>query len=592
MKTVLNSLLYIVLFQVVWGIGACQKPETAPLTVATIFSDHMVLQGKKDVKIWGTATPEAEVTVKFRDQSVTAVADTSGHWLASLQPLAYGGPDSLVVATSKFRKSFTDVLVGEVWICSGQSNMEMPMQSDWAKLNNADAEIQAANFPEIRLFMVGHNTTVRPVDTLSTSGWAVCTPESVKFFSASAFFFGRNLYQSLKIPIGLVETAWGGTVAEAWTSKDGLAALPEFDGLTQKISQMPSNKDTLALLEQRDKEQQAREIAAAEKGLIGDSAIYAQANYPTQDWTPIDLPRLWEETSLGNFDGSCWFRKEVSLTANQITDSITFSYGGTDDADELWCNGQKIGQNDKWNVLRVYRIAPSVLHLGKNIFTIRVMDFQGGGGFMGEAKDYALTLAGGKQVPMAKGWLAKQGFDFKSVPTKPFSPTNPNQPTVLFNGMINPLIPFAFRGVIWYQGESNSGMAFQYRKLFKALITDWRTQWRQGDFPFLFVQLANYLKVKPEPAEDTWAELREAQFMALELPNTGMAVSVDIGDARDIHPGNKQEVGRRLSLAALAKVYEQKIPFSGPLYKSIELRGSEIAISFSNPEVGLVTKGD
>jgi sialate O-acetylesterase len=462
------------------------------------------------------------------------------------------------------------------------------LKGNWATVNNADAEVAAANYPNIRLFTVNKTVAFNPIDTINGYGWEVCSPETIKQFSATAYFFGRELHNTLNVPIGLIHSSWGGTIAEAWTSINTLGNQPDYAERANLIAALKISPDSLKAKYEADVAQRKLEIADADAGISGNDTIYANPQTLDSSWIAIDLPKLWEETELGVFDGSGWFYKTVNLTAAQAKSDITLHYGAPDDADEAWFNGVYLGHNEKWDVLREYAVPAGVAKAGKNVIVLRVMDYQGGGGFMGKPEQYFLQV-GKAKLPLAKGWLMKKGFDFKDVKTTPISPSEPNQPCVLFNGMINPLIPYAIKGAIWYQGESNSGMAYQYRSLFKAMITDWRTQWGQGDFPFYFVQLANYQQPSPVPVEDSWAELREAQLLALELPNTGMAVSIDIGDALDIHPGNKQDVGKRLALNALAKTYNINIPYSGPIYNGFEVKNNKIVLRFNHVYNGLLT---
>jgi len=563
------------------ALASCTK--TTFIETPELFTDHMVLQQNADVKIWGKSDPGAEITITGSwGEQVSCTTNKAGEWMAELPTTEYGGPYVLSITSGDITKTFNDVLLGEVWICSGQSNMEMPVIGNWAHLNNAEEEAANANYPDIRLFTVQRNIAFSPIDTISTAGWEKCDPNTIKNFSATAYFFGRELHQKLTIPIGLIHSSWGGTVAEAWTSKNSLLALGDFDASMEQISKMEGSLESLEAKFEADTKQMNLEIKKADIGLNGDEALFAAEDLDDSDWTKIDLPGMWEATSLGNYDGSTWFRKEINLSPAMAKSKLTLQYGAPDDYDEAWFNGVKVGENKTWAELRSYEIPADLAKAGKNVITIRVYDNTGGGGFMGETKDFQLISDNGTSLPIAKNWLAKKGFDFKDIQTIPVSITDPNQPTVLFNGMIHPLLPYTIKGAIWYQGESNSGRAFQYRKLFQTMITDWRKQWNQGDFPFYFVQLANYQPRNEQPVDDTWAELREAQTMALSLPNTGMAVTIDIGNPLDIHPGNKQDVGRRLALNALAKTYEKEVAYSGPMYKSMEVKNNTIEISFTN----------
>ncbi|PKP10912.1 MAG: 9-O-acetylesterase [Bacteroidetes bacterium HGW-Bacteroidetes-4] len=555
-----------------------------------LFTDNLVLQQNSKVNIWGIADPGAKLTIKGSWGSQTSCsADKSGKWLAKLATTEAGGPYELSISSGKINRTFTNLMLGEVWVCSGQSNMEMPLLGNWAHVNNAEQEAATADYPAIRLFTVQKNIAFNQIDTIGTQGWQVCDSNTVKDFSATAYFFGRKLHKKLDVPIGLIHTSWGGTVAEAWTSKQALLQMPDFAEQVEKISSLDASRDSLMKKFEADTRKMMQEIAAADPGFEGTNVRFAAPDLDDSNWMPIDFPKLWEETGLGNYDGSGWFRKTIMLTVAVAESELTLYYGAPDDYDEAWFNGVKVGENKEWGKQRVYKIPKGVARVGKNVITLRVYDYTGGGGFMGEPKDYQLVSDKGISISLAKGWKAKKGFDFEDIATRPVSLFDPNQPTVLYNAMIHPLIPYTIQGAIWYQGESNAGRAFQYRDLFKTMIQDWRSNWNQGDFPFYFVQLASYMPRNENPIDDTWAELREAQTLALELPNTGMAVTIDIGDAKDIHPGNKQDVGKRLALNALAKTYRMEIPYSGPMYQSHEIKGNSFELSFDFVYEGLST---
>lgn len=584
----LKTIPHLIVFVALFFSMACTK--TTFIKMPAVFTSNMVLQQKTKVKVWGKSDPGVEIIVKGSwGDSVICVANKNGEWMAQLPTIEAGGPYKLTVKSGDIIKTFSNVMLGEVWICSGQSNMEMPLISNWAKVNNAEQEVVNATNSNIRLFTVEKNIAFIPIDTIETGRWVQCDTKTVKDFSATAYFFGRKLYKELQVPIGLIHSSWGGTVAEAWTSKNSLINLEDFAEVAEKINQLNASRDSLERKFNADTKQMNKEIVKADAGFNGSEPVYAAVDFDDSDWYQIDLPKMWEETDLGNYDGSTWFRKEIKLSELVANSKLTLCYGAPDDWDEAWVNGVKVGENKAWNVLRKYDIPEGIAKAGKNVITLRVYDYTGGGGFMGDAKDFRLLSDKAKPILIANGWVAKKGFDFKDINTIPVSLTDPNQSTVLFNAMINPLIPYTIQGAIWYQGESNTGRAYQYRELFKTMISDWREQWQQGNFPFYFVQLANYMQRNKQPVDDTWAELREAQAMALELPNTGMAVTIDIGDAKDIHPGNKQGVGKRLALNALANTYKKDVVFSGPIYKSMEIVGSTIEISFNHIQNGLLT---
>jgi sialate O-acetylesterase len=330
-------------------------------------------------------------------------------------------------------------------------------------------------------------------------------------------------------------------------------------------------------------------INGADRGMAAATKWYSPEFTPA-DWKTMSLPILWEGAGLPDYDGIVWFRKEITLPATEAGKELTLSLATIDDADSTWFNGVVVGSTNGYNVARKYTVPGNLVKAGKNVITVRVVDTGGGGGIYGENKDLQLTSGEKIVASLADQWQYQTALDISQMPPKPKVVYDQNSPAVLYNAMIAPLVPYAIKGAIWYQGESNAGRAYQYRTLFPAMIKDWRTQWKQ-DFPFLFVQLANFMKVEEQPAESNWAELREAQAMTLSLPKTGMAVIIDVGDANDIHPRNKQDVGKRLAMAAYKVAYNENTVYSGPTYKSMKTEGNKIILTFDNVGGGLVAKG-
>lgn len=557
------------------------------ISLSPLFSDAMVLQRDKPIPVFGNAAANGKITVFFRDQKKQTTADENGKWMVKLDSEIYGGPDMLTVKTKSETLDIKDVYVGEVWICSGQSNMELPMISNWAHVNNALEEVKNAKHSKIHLFKVEQNTSFHALDKFASKGWSVCTPETVADFSAAAYFFGRDLDKSLNMPIGLIQTAWGGTVAEAWTSGETLKTLSDFKEKIIKIEKLPSDKEDLEEKFKKDLETFYKEVAVADIGINGTDTVFASVGVDDTNWMAMNLPGMVESTKIGSIDGAIWFRKTIELSADEANKPMILHIAPPDDSDETWFNGVKVGESTEWDVPRKYKIPANLVKAGKNVITVRLTDLRGAGGFMGEKSDFALTSEDGFRMELAKNWKCKVGYDMKTIKTIPIELNDPNQPSVLFNAMINPLIPYAFKGVIWYQGESNVGRAEQYKELFPAMITDWRKEWGVDEFPFLFVQLASYLKRNTDPVEDSWSELREAQRYTLNLKNTGMAVAVEIGDADNIHPGNKQDVGKRLALWARNKVYGEDIPYCGPTYKAMFAKNSSLVVEFDQCYEGL-----
>jgi len=555
-----------------------------------LFSDHLVLQRNTKVPVWGWTTPGAKVTVKFGGQTKVAVARADGKWVAELGPMPVSSEArAMMITLGDNERSLTieDVLVGDVWLCSGQSNMEMGIGAC-----NATSDIAAANFPQIRLLTVPRLIAGEPVPSADMH-WSPCSPVTVLQglwggFSAAGYFFGRELYTQLKIPIGLIHSSWGGTVAEAWTSASGLQPMGDFnDRLKQLAEAKPGEKVDFA----------AAYEAWCQSNDPGTRQGWAKAECDTSSWKGVSMPEAFEKTGLPDFDGVVWFRRTFELPVDWAGKPLTLGLGPIDDIDTTWVNGTKVGQMNRYDLNRVYQVPGEVLHAGANTVAVRVLDTGGDGGLVGKPEQMFIKPASpgvGGPISLAGSWQMRDSAPLSKLPAPPVVPdaNNPNVVTVLYNGMIAPLLPFAIKGVIWYQGESNAGRAEQYRKLLPAMIEDWRGHFGVGDFPFYIVQLAAFQPVHEQPRDNDWAELREAQaFTAEHVPHCGLAVAIDIGEANDIHPKNKAEVGRRLALCALAKTYGQKREYSGPWYHSSKIRGSKIQLSFNHVDGGLSAKG-
>jgi sialate O-acetylesterase len=395
----------------------------------------------------------------------------------------------------------------------------------------------------------------------------------------------------LGVPIGLIDSTWGGTVAEAWTSAEALAALEDFRPALSQVERIRTDLKSGAFDWQTAR---SRWFEQVDPGSL-DSA-WSQTGLDATDWSATKLPGRWEQGELGEFDGIVWYRKEFELPSGWPTGDTILHLGPIDDQDTTWVNGEVVGSNDVWNRPRDYRVPAGTLRDGQNVIAIRVLDTGGGGGVLGEPGQMRLEVDGESSTPalsLAGDWSFRKSVALGEVASPPQRlDNNPNVVTVLYNGMIAPLLPYPIKGAIWYQGESNASRAAQYRRLLPTMIQDWRARFQVGDFPFLIVQLANFMAVDSEPVDSAWAELREAQWLTTRRsPNTGLAVAIDIGEADDIHPRNKQEVGRRLALAARSLAYGQKLPFSGPCYRSMRRDGDRIRLQFDHVNGGLVVKG-
>lgn len=564
---------------------------TAQIKLPAIFSDNMVLQRNAKIPVWGTEKSGQKITVKLHQQSKTATADRDGKWRVDLAAMPAGGPYELTMSGAE-TITFKNVMIGEVWLCSGQSNMEMPLVSTWAKVNNFKAEVAAANYPDLRLFIVKRAKSTKPRADVESEGWKACDSTNVKNFSATAYFFGRQLQQKLGVPVGLIQSAWGGTVVEAWTSSATLQTVPDMAGFVKTLATSPLDSifDESAFAAKMAAWN--RKLDEMDGSLNGTAPAWTNPNFDDSAWPTMSLPTAWERAGLPSFDGIMKFRKVIRLPESFSKQNLQLNLGPIDDADVTYFNGVSIGAMSIYNQHRHYRIPADLLKSGENVIAVRVLDTGGDGGLYGKPEALNLLKDSTQALSLAGEWRYQLGTELKNLPPRPALANTPNRPTVLYNAMIAPLVPYAIRGAIWYQGESNAGRAYQYRTLFPLLIKDWRARWGQGDFPFLFVQLANYQPVAKEPGDNDWAELREAQAMTLALPKTGMAVTIDLGDANDIHPGNKQDVGNRLALNARHLVYGESIVYSGPVYKSMKIEGNRIRLLFDHAQDGLMSKGD
>ena len=594
------------LFLMLIGIFFSCVPATIvqDLSLPALFGDHMVLQRNKNIVVWGWAEPGQEVAVHFRNQSVSVQAGKDTRWQIVLKPEDTGGPDSLVVRCGAEKHVYSDVLVGEVWLCSGQSNMEMPLTGFMPgdPIQDSENEIANANYPDLRMFTVKRDVSFEPRDNCSGQ-WQQCNPQSAGSFSATAYFFGRMLHKELKVPVGLIHSSWGGTPAEAWTDYQHLSKLADFDSALKNVK--ASSLQVKALDQWLDR---------LPKRVVDDSAEdkwsqidfkdthLAASGFTDKNWQTMELPTIWETSEIGQYDGVIWFRKKVDIPAELLSGKLMLELGPIDDMDITYFNGVKIGETQKegyWKVNRVYEIPENLAQEKDNIIAVRVMDQQGGGGIYGEPglmKIYAknkpeeiISIAGiWKYLPIAEfrgGIFYLFDIDSRQFYQRPELPAalGPYTPTTLYNAMIHPLVPYTIQGAIWYQGESNAGNPKQYTYLFPAMITNWREVWGQGEFPFYYVQIAPY-----DYGEWTRSyELRDAQRKTLSLTNTGMAVTLDIGNPQNIHPADKQDVGKRLALWALAKTYGKDVVYSGPLYKSIETKGNKIILLFEHADGGL-----
>ncbi len=560
----------------------------ASLQLPHILSDHMVLQQNTEVNIWGWAAPgmHVEVATGWDSTKYETFADEDGDWLLKVKTGPAGGPFAITVVADTTLE-ISDILLGEVWICSGQSNMELPLK----RAGTATTEIPRSLFPDIRLFTVEKRIASKPREDVS-GRWERCRPESAGTFSAVGYFFGKNIHQQRRVPVGMIHASWGGTPAEAWTSRETLRNFDYFYGDLKQLDNVDDS--TMDLAEnKRDSLELAirRQSDFLNPGNVGFREGWMKQEFDDSEWLEIPCPAEWSTLpEIGIFEGVAWLRTRFVIPDAWVGKSLVIELGPIDEMDVTYLNGRKVGSSlhpVDWDKPRVYKIPGHLVTEKECALTLRIVNTRGQGGLMGkpgELKIYPMENAGKNALMLDGTWKFKVTYRFPKLPQT----ANPKTPTVLFNGMISPLKDMTIRGAIWYQGEANVNRAMQYRKLFPALINDWRNQWNQGDFPFYFVQLAPYRYKN----EFTAAELREAQFLTLSKVNhTGMAVILDIGNPVNIHPANKRDVGKRLALWALANDYNQNLVYSGPLYREQEIEGSSIRIFFDHTGGGLEARG-
>ncbi len=543
----------------------------ANIKLPVLFQSNMVLQRDKDCRIWGTADPGEAVSLQFNNNTYKATTGKDGKWKITIPPQQAGGPYQLVF-TGKNTITLDNVLFGDIWICGGQSNMQFHINEVAPKETDS---VRDAN-PNIRIFTAGLATDYVPRDTLSSGQWRTTSLENIQGFSAVGFYFGRYLQENTKVPIGLIADNLGATAVETWMSPEAIKQFPQFDGFYNAY--LGPKKTMKQLGDEFDKIKASWEKDYYLKDDPGLTNEWYKPTTDTSDWKPIRVPGYWEDKELPNYDGSVWFRRSFDLPDNYKGEGFRISLGQVDDYNITWVNGHKVGETMGNLNSSGYNIPDSFLRAKNNTLVVRIFDAGGKGGMYNMFWDPRL----------AGQWLYKPGRKIDPATFKKALVPNSylfGSPSILYNGCIAPVTQLAIKGAIWYQGESNAGRAEEYKQLFPAMIKDWRKQFNQGDFPFFFVQLANFNAEPTTPGTSEWAELREAQNTALALPNTGLAVAIDIGEAFDIHPRNKLDVGKRLGIAALKTAYGWDTTHTTPMYDHMETSNDSIIIHFKDAEL-------
>ena len=602
-----------------YGGHRLRAVESQPaFRMACIFTDHMVLQRDQPLPVWGWAAPGRVVIVEVGPHSSRTRTNAEGRWRLTLPRLESGkGPLTMTVKAGDETIRLTDILVGEVWLCSGQSNMEMTVHES----ADGKAEVKAANHPNIRLFNIPRPAAMAsdPQDDV-VGQWQACSPETIGDFSAVGYYFGREIHQSINVPVGLISASWGGTIIETWTRHEEISRLP---GMTERIADaqdihrdptvvpqdMTAREKRAAEIHLADFKSKAeyklafkasQELAAKSRQAFNEArandALAHKMTRPDLDlssWKIMEIPNRWGEAGLPDFRGMVWFRKTIDVPASWEGKHLVLHLDRIYEGDVTWFNGEQVGATiiANYSKQRVYSIPANLIKTGDNTITVRVTDTFRPRGMSGKADAMALCVAGSEEtdrIGLAGSWYYKPGVQLRV--SLPYPDDHVNLPTLLYNTMIHPLVPFGIRGIIWYQGENNHGDGMLYFDKMQALIQSWRNVFLRPDAPFYFVQIAPY-RYGGDMVEYTLPELWEAQTAAMDIPHTGMAVISDIGHVNWLHPSNKQGVGKRLALWALAKDYGQDdLVYSGPLYKSMAIEGSKIRLSFNYTGSGLVSR--
>jgi len=575
MKMPRSSLcLYLLLFS---QAALCQ------VRLPRLVSDGMVLQRDTHATVWGWAGESETVTINFNGRTYRATTDTDGKWTVLLSELKAGGPYTMEINASN-HITLQNVLVGDVWVCSGQSNMQLWMGR--VKYRYADVIARADNL-HIRQFLVpGRYDFEEPQEDFESGRWVSADPESVLTFTAVGYFFAKTLYEKYGVPIGLINASLGGSPAEAWLSEEALKVFPEHLDTAKRFRDSAYRSQIMEKDKAVSDAWYAR-VQQLDRGLAKGQRPWYEPGCDASEWATMNVPGYWADEGLGRVNGVVWFRKEVNVPASMTGKPARLWLGRIVDGDSTYVNGTLVGSISYQYPPRIYDVPANVLREGKNVIVVRIISNTGRGGFVLD-KPYRLSAAG-HTIDLQGQWQYKLGATMDPLPAKTFIEW---QPLGLYNGMIAPTSDYRIKGVIWYQGESNAGRAFEYRKLFPALIADWRAKWNQGDFPFLYVQLANFMEAKGQPSESDWAELREAQLKTLAVANTGMAVAIDLGEWNDVHPLNKEDVGKRLALAAQKIAYgDDEVVHSGPIYESMKIEGNKVILTFTHRGAGLASQG-
>jgi sialate O-acetylesterase len=565
--------LFILLIFCIFGLFT-----QAQVRLPRIFADHIVLQQNQPIRVWGWASSGEKVSVFLNNQKAATLATKDGNWMVSLPAQEAGGPYVLMVK-GRNQIILNDVMIGEVWLCSGQSNMEFNLKSSLF----GNAEIAKSDNPQIRQFKVSNRMSAIPLEDLDGGNWQISSPETSGDFSAVAYYYAKKLSAELNVTIGIINASWGGTFIESWMSYPSLHSLPDYSSYHELT---PVELENWFTLTEKKYDQIFSSLGIVNRDSIReDSLNWRKQEFDDSKWLTAQLPQRFDYDLLPRFDGVVWFRREITIPEEFAKKGLTIQLGRVDDYDITYINGEKVGSTMGVSSHREYQIMPEKLKVGKNLIAIRVLDYWERGGFLDQASEFKIT-SGNWEQSLAGEWKMNIGnMSFMWIRT-------PNvHPNLLFNGMLNPIRQYSFKGVIWYQGENNVLFAKQYRQVLPELIKDWRTNFSNGDFPFYLVQLPNMNSINSNSQHggSDWADLRESQTAALKLPNTGMVVTIDLGDSTNVHPKDKTELARRLALLTLKNTYGQQLgEVASPMIQESRIEANKVELRFSNIESGLI----
>lgn len=564
---------------------------SAKITLPQLVSSHMVLQRETNLTIWGWAAAKEKITVSFNGKTYKTITDDQGSWAVKMGKMKAGGPFKMMIKGEN-TIILDDIMLGDIWFCSGQSNMALPME----RLKEAYPQvIEKDHFPMIRNFFVPTKANLSGESAdLPPGKWVPATGADILSFGGTSYFFAKTLFQKYKVPIGIINSSVGGTPIEAWMSRDAFLTNPE------QLRKINNFRDSAFMASFQKKLKEKNLVRPSTSATIVDEGLsgpikWIDPDFDASGWRKFWMPGYWADQGIRNINGILYFRKELQIPSEMSGKQARLYIGRIIDADSVFLNGQFIGNTTYQYPPRRYVVPAGLLKTGKNILIVKVISNSGKGGFVPD-KNYSL-LTPDKKIDLRGEWSFEVGYaqprqnqGFRADAEMPL--VAQNEPTGLFNTMVAPAVKFAIKGFVWYQGETNTGNPKGYGQLLPALIKDWRNKWKQGDLPFIYAQLPNFMEANYLPEESNWAQFRQSQLEALSVPNTGMAVTIDAGEWNDIHPLDKKDVGERLALWAEHLAYhDQQITYSGPMYKSNQLKGSELTINFDHSSPGLMIKG-